>query len=76
MMRAVVTCILATGLLPRAPAIPPDGKQEGLSCAAFDIRNTDGTTDESNLAPTIAPVVTRKGKQRMLHHPPTPQETR
>ena len=53
-MRAVVTYLLATGLLPRAPTIPPDGKQEGLSCAAFDIRNTDGTTDESNLAPTIA----------------------
>ena len=55
MMQAVVTCLLATGLLPRAPTVPSDGKQEGLSCAAFDIRNTDGTTDESNLAPTIAP---------------------
>ena len=53
-MRAVGTYLLATGLLPRAPTILPDGKQEGLSCAAFDIRNTDGTTDESNLAPTIA----------------------
>ena len=62
-----------TGLLPRAPTVPPDGKQERLSCAAFDIRNTDGTTDESNLAPTIAPVVTRKEKQRILHHPPTPK---
>ena len=70
-MRAAVTYLLATGLLPRAPIIPPDGKQEGLACAAFDTRNTDGTTDESNLAPTIAPVVTRKGKQRILHHPPT-----
>ena len=75
-MRAVVTCLLATELLPRALTIPSDGKQKGLSCAVFDIRNTDGTTDECNLAPTIAPVVTRKGKQRMLHHPPTPQETR
>ena len=57
MMQAVlvVTCLLATGLLPRAPTVPSDGKQEGQSCAAFDIRNTDGTTDESNLAPTIAP---------------------
>ena len=35
-----------------------------------------GDPDESNLAPTIAPVVTRKGKQRMLHHPPIPQESR
>ena len=77
MMRAVVTCrLLPIGKLPRAPTIPPDLKQEELSCASFDIRNTDGTTDESNLAPTIAPVVTRKGKQRMLHHPPTPQESR
>ena len=64
MMRAAVTYLLATGLLPRALIIPPDGKQEGLACAAFDTRNTDGTTDESNLAPTIAPVVTRKGKRR------------
>ena len=70
-MRAAVTYLLATGLLPRAPTIPPDGKQEGLACAAFDTRNTDGATDEFNLAPTIAPVVTRKGKQRILHHPPT-----
>ena len=58
MMRGVETYLLATGLLPRAPTVPPDGKQDGLSCAAFDIHNTDGTTDESNLAPTIAPVVT------------------
>ena len=71
MMRAVMTCVLATGSLPKTPTIPPDGKQEGLACAAFDTRNTDGTTDESNLAQTIAPVVTRKGKQRILHHPPT-----
>ena len=71
MMRAAVTYLLATGLLPRVSTIPPDEKQEGLACAAFDIRNTDGTTDESNLAPTVALVVTRKGKQRILHHPPT-----
>ena len=71
MIRAVVTYLLATELLPRAPTISPDGKQEGLACVAFDIHNTDGTTDELNLAPTIAPVVTRKGKQRILHHPPT-----
>ena len=73
-MRAVVTCPLATGILPKTPITPP--YWEGLSCAAFDIRNTDGTTEESNLAPTMAPVITRKGKQRMLHHPPTPQESR
>ena len=75
-MRAAVTCLLATGILPKAPTIPLDWKQEGLSCADFDIRNTDGTTDESNPAPTITPVVTRKGKKRMLHHPPTSQESR
>ena len=75
-MRAVVTCLLATGTLPKAPTIPPDWKQEGLSCAAFDVRNTDGTTDESKLAPAIAPVVSRKGEQRILHHPPTPQGPR
>ena len=76
MMRTVVTWLLATGILPRAPTILPDWKQEELSCAAFDIRSTNGTTDESNLAPTIALVVTRKGKPRMLHHPPTPQKSR
>ena len=75
-MRAVVTCLFATGILPKAPTIPPDWELEGLSCATFNIRSTDGTADESNLAPTIAPVVIRKGKQRMLHHPPTPQESR
>ena len=75
-MRAVVACFLATGILPKAPTFPLDWEQEGLSCAAFGVRNTDGTADESNLAPTIAPVVTRRGKQRMLHHPPTPQESR
>ena len=76
MMRAVVTCHLAAGILTKASTIPPDWELEGLSCAAFDIRNTDGMTDESNLASTIAPVVTRKGKRRMLHHPPTPRESR
>ena len=89
MMRAVVTCLLATGVLSKAPTIPLDWEQEGLSCEAFDIRNIDGTTDEtpiqeelqnpareSNLAPIIAPVVTRKGKERMVHHPPTRQESR
>ena len=75
-MRAVVTCLLATGILPKAPTIPPDSEQEELSCAAFDIHNTDGTTDESNPAPTITPVVTRKRIQRMLYHPPTSQESR
>ena len=68
-MQTVVTCLLATGILPKAPTIPPDLEQEGLSYDAFDTRSTDGTTDKSNLAPTIAPVVTRKGKQRMFHHP-------
>ena len=88
MMRAVVTCLLAIGVLPKAPAIPPDREQEGLSCEAFDVRNIDGTTDEtpireelynptteSNLTPIIALVVTQKGKRRMIH-PPTPQESR
>ena len=75
-MRVVVTCLFATGILPKAPTIPPDWELEELSCATFNIRNTDGTTDESNLALTIAPVVTREGKQRMLHHLPTSQESR
>ena len=44
MTRAVATCLLTTGLLPRAPTIPWEEKQEGLSCATFDIRNTDGAT--------------------------------
>ena len=74
-MGAVITCLLATVIQPKALTIPPDWELEALSCAAFDIPNTDGTTNESNLAPTIAPVVTQKGKQRMLHHPPTPQES-
>ena len=89
MMRAVVTCLLATGVLPKAPTIPPDWEQEGLSCEAFDTRNIDVTTyktpvqeelqnptKESDLTPVIAPVTTRKGKRRMLHHPPKPQESR
>ena len=86
MMQAIATCFLATGVLPLAPTIQPDWEQEGLSCEIFDTRNIDGTTDEtpiqeellnpsteSNLAPIIAPVVTRKRKQRTLHHSPTPQ---
>ena len=89
MVRAAVTCLLATGVLPKAPTIPPDWKQEGLSCGAFDICNIGGTADEtpiqeelqnptkeSNLIPVTAPVTTRKGKKKMLHHPPTPQESR
>ena len=76
MMRAVVTCLLATGTLPKVPTIPPDREHEGLSCAAFDISHTDETTDEPSLAPTIEPVVTRTGKQRLLHHPPTSQDSR
>ena len=71
-MRAVVTCLLATGKLLKAPTIPPGWEQEGLSCAAFDIRRTGGTTDESNLAPTIAPVVTWKENREcfnILQHP-------
>ena len=71
-MRAVVTYLLVTGILPKAPTIPPNWEQEGQSCAAFDIRNTDGATDGSNLAPTIAPVVTRKenrGCFAILQHP-------
>ena len=75
-MRTVVTCPLATGILPKTLTNPPDWKQEGLSCVASNIRNTEGTTAESYLTPTIAPVVTRKGKQRVLHHPPTLQESR
>ena len=73
MMRAVVTCLLATGILPKAPTLPPDWEKEGLSSAAFDISNTDGTTYESNLALTIAPVVIRKQGNRgcftILQHP-------
>ena len=92
MMRAVVNGLLATGVMPKNPTVPPDWEQEGLLCEAFDsICNTDGgineisiqeelqkPTTESNLAPIIAPVVTRKGKQRMLQsdHSPSPQETR
>ena len=71
MIRAVITCLHATGSLPKIPIIPPDWEQEGLLCAAFDVSHTDETTDEPNLATTIAPVVTRKGKQKMLHRPQT-----
>ena len=76
MMRAVITYLLATEILPKTPTVPPDWEKEGLSCAAFDISHTDETTDKPNLATTIAPVVTRKGEQRMPHHPPTPQNSR
>ena len=76
MMRAVISCLLATETLPKTPTIPPDWEQEGLSCAAFDTSHTDETTDEPNLATAIAPVVTRKGKQRILHHPQTSQDSR
>ena len=73
MMRSVVTCLLATGILPKAPIFPPDWEKEELSCSAFDIRNTDRTTDESSLALTIAPVVIRKQGSRgcftILQHP-------
>ena len=41
-----------------------------------DTGRTPNPTKESNLTPVIAPVTTRKGKRRMLHHPPTPQESR
>ena len=47
MMRAVVTCLLATRVLPKAPTILPNWEQEGLSCETFNLRNTDGTTDEN-----------------------------
>ena len=76
MMRAVITCFLGTDSLTKTPTTPPDWELEGLSCAAFDVSYTDETTDEPNLATTIAPVVTRKGKQRMLHHPQTSHDSR
>ena len=85
MVRAVVICFLATGVLPKDLTCPPDWEQKGLSCEALDnIRKTDrridetpiqeelqNLTTESGLDPIIAPVVTRKGKQRMLQsgHP-------
>ena len=79
-MRAVVTYLLATGVLPKSPTVLPDWEQEGLSREAFDnICNTDrgmdetpiqeelqNLTTESSLAPIIVPVATRKGKQMML----------
>ena len=38
----VVTCLLATDVLSKAPAIPPDWEQKGLSREAFDnISNMD-----------------------------------
>ena len=61
MMRTVITCLLATGPLPKTLTISLDWEQEGLSCAAFNVSHTDETTDEPNLATTIAPVVTRNG---------------
>ena len=91
-MRAVVTCLLATGVLPKAPTIPPDWEQEELSCVKpSTIRNTDGgiyetpiqeelhnQITESNFTTIIAQMATRKGKQRMLRtdHSPTLQEFR
>ena len=67
MMQAAVTCLLATGVLPKSPIIPQDWEREGQSYETLDIRNTDGTavetliqeelqnpTAESNLAPIIA----------------------
>ena len=75
-MLAVITCLLATGSLPKTPTISPDWEQEGLSCAAFNVSHTDETTDEPNLVTTIAPVVTRKRKQRMLHRSRTSHGSR
>ena len=66
-MRAVITCLLAIGPLPKTPTTSLDWEQEGLSCAAFNVSHTDETTDEPNLATTIAPVVTRHGSRQ-----PTP----
>ena len=81
MMRAVVTCLFGTGVLPKALTIPPDWEHDDLSREAFDNtrnmdRGTDGTptqgklknsTAESSLVDLIiAQVVTRKEKQRML----------
>ena len=73
MIRAVITCLLATGPLPKTSTTPLDTEQEGLSCAAFIVSYTEETVDEPHTAATIAPVVTRKGKQRMLHPPQTHQ---
>ena len=71
-MRAVVTCLVATGIMPKAPTVAPDSKLEGLSCATVDIHNAGGTTDKSNLVPTIALVVLGKenrGCFTILQHP-------
>ena len=47
-MRAVLTCRLATGVLPNILTIPPDWEQEGVSCEAFDnIRNTNERIDKT-----------------------------
>ena len=92
MMRAVVTCLFGTGVLPKALTIPPDWEKNGLSREAFDNtrnmdREIDGTpiqeklqnsTAESSLNLIVAQVVTRKEKQRMLQsgHYPPLQESR
>ena len=48
MMRAVVICLLATSVLPKAPTIPPDLEQEGLLCEALEnIRNMERGIDET-----------------------------
>ena len=87
MMRAVVSCLLAAGVL-----LIPNWDQKGFSYEAFDnTRNMDRGIDETPIQeelqnPTtesvlyliIAPVVTRKGKQRMLqssHSPPLQEST-
>ena len=84
MMRAVVTCLLTIGVLPKYPTIPRDWEQEGLSCEAFDnTRDMDMVIDETpiqeelqnptteySLAPIIAPVVTRKRKKRPFFNTP------
>ena len=91
-MRAIVNCFLDTCVLSKALTILPDWEHEDLPCEAFDnIRNMDrgieetpiqeklqNPTPESGLAPIIAPVVTRKGKQGMLQsgHSPPFQESR
>ena len=87
MIRAALIRFLATGVLPKAPTIPPDLEQKSLTYEAFDnIRIIDRRIDEtpmqkepqnppteSSLAPIIAPVVTRKGRHKLLqsdHSPP------
>ena len=47
-MQAVVNCLLATGVLPKAPTIQPDWEQEALLCETFDtIHNTEGGIDKA-----------------------------